>query len=196
MKAVMTEIPWYISEWRRRTGADRYDEVWTGVLHMPSSPNREHQELTFKLAMWLWQNWAEPSGSQVHQQLNVAEPGTWPNNYRIPDIVLLTAARFEIDRNEYLDGGPDAVIEVRSPGDESDEKFDFYAKIKVREVWIIDRDSKQPEIFELRGDEFQVKSPSAEGWMQSIVAGAEMRADDGKLAIQLIQQPKTLKRLP
>ena len=40
----------------------------------------------------------------------------WPNNYRIPDLVLLTPERFDIDCNEYFDGGPDAVVEIRSPG--------------------------------------------------------------------------------
>jgi Uma2 family endonuclease len=59
----------------------------------------------------------------------VAPPGGWPDNHRIPDLVLLTPARFAIDRNEYFEGAPDVVVEIRSPGDESYEKRDFYAAL-------------------------------------------------------------------
>src|SRR6185312_13051072 len=103
-------------------------------------------------------------------------PGTWPNNYRIPDLVLLTPARFDIDCNEYFDGGPDAVVEIHSRGDESYEKFDFYAKVGVREVWVIDRDTRRPEIFELVGSDYHPIEPSASGWTLSQVAQVEMRA--------------------
>jgi hypothetical protein len=45
MKAVMSEVPADLLAWRKRTGADRWDEMWEGVLHMPPMPNLEHQEL-------------------------------------------------------------------------------------------------------------------------------------------------------
>jgi Uma2 family endonuclease len=197
MKAVMANVPEHILEWRRRTGADQWDEMWEGVLHMAPSPNRDHQRFEFRLEAWLWAHWAEPKGCQVYHQINVAEAGTWPDNYRIPDLVLLTPARFNIDRNEYFDGGPDAVVEIHSPDDEAYEKLDFYAKVGVREVWIIDRDSKHPEVFQLIGNEFQSREPDAEGWVQSSVAGVELRATaDGELEIRVVGRDDTLARLP
>lgn len=45
MKAVMAPVPPEILALHRRTGADRYDEMWEGVLHMVAAPNREHQDL-------------------------------------------------------------------------------------------------------------------------------------------------------
>ena len=39
MKAVMANVPEHILEWRRRTGADQWDEMWEGVLHMAPSPS-------------------------------------------------------------------------------------------------------------------------------------------------------------
>ena len=127
----------------------------------------------------------------------MSEPGTWPNNYRIPDLVLLTPARFDIDCNEYFDGGPDAVVEIRSPGDESYEKFDFYAKVGVREIWVIDRDNDQPEVYELVGGEYQLREPDADGWMRSDVANVEMRAAAGdKLEIRIAGRDETLAKLP
>jgi Uma2 family endonuclease len=193
----MAQVPAHILEWRRRTGADQWDEMWEGVLHMAPSPNRDHQDFEFDLEDWLRRHWAKPNGCRVYHQINIAEPGAWPNNYRIPDLVLLTPARFDIDCNEYFDGGPDAVVEIYSPGDESYEKLDFYAKVGVREVWIIDRDSKRPEVFELIDDAYQLRECDAEGWVVSQVAGVEFRASkDEKLEIRLVGHSETLSRLP
>ena len=197
MKAVMANVPEHILEWRRRTGADQWDEMWEGVLHMAPSPNRDHQDVEGSLESWLRQHWAKPNGCRVYHQINVSEPGTWPNNYRIPDLVLLTPARFDIDCNEYFDGGPDAVVEIHSPGDEAYDKLDFYAKVGALEVWIIDRDTKRLEIFELFADEYRPRQPGGDGWLQSAVAGVEVRVTaDEKLEIRLIGRNETQARLP
>lgn len=197
MRAVMSTVPQHILEWRRRTGADQWDEMWEGVLHMAPSPNRDHQDVEGWLESWLRLHWAGPNGCRVYHQINVAEPGTWPNNYRIPDLVLLTPARFDIDCNEYFDGGPDAVVEIHSPGDEAYEKFDFYAKLGVLEVWIIDRDSKRPEVYELAGNAYRLRMAGNEGWILSNVAGTEMRhSADDKLEIRLSGRNETLATLP
>ena len=83
MKVVIPEAPSHLLEWRARTGADRWDEMWEGVLHMPPMPNREHQDLEWALETWLRTNWAEPRGNNVYHQINVASVGGWPNDYRI-----------------------------------------------------------------------------------------------------------------
>lgn len=197
MKAVMASVPQHILDSRRRSGADQWDEMWEGVLHMAPSPNRDYQNLEFDLESWLRRHWGEPNGCRVYHQINVAEPGTWPENYRIPDLVLLTPSRFHIDRNEYFDGGPDAVVEIRSPDDETYEKLDFYAKVGVREVWVIDRDTKQIEIFELAGIEFRPRAASADSWLRSAVANVELRTSrDDKLEIRCTNDPRTAERLP
>jgi Uma2 family endonuclease len=197
MKAVMADVPVHILEWRRRTGADQWDEMWEGVLHMAPSPNREHQDFEFGLEAWLRRYWAEPNGCRVYHQINVSQPGTWANNYRIPDLVLLTPERFDIDCNTYFDGGPDAVIEIHSPGDEAYEKFDFYANLAVREVWVIHRDSRRPEVYKLADGAYQLCEPDSNGWVGSSLVGSEMRpTDGGKLEIRLVGRDDTLGRLP
>jgi Uma2 family endonuclease len=197
MKAVMSTVPEHILEWRRRTGADRWDEMWERVLHMAPSPNREHQDLEGELESWLRRYWAKPNGCRVYHQINVAESGTWPDNYRVPDLVLLTPARFHIDRNEYFEGGPDAVVEIRSPGDETYEKFDFYAKINVSEIWVIDRDSRRPVVYRLQDGEFVPSEPNQNGWISSAVANIELRltADDS-LEIRVAGNDETKATLP
>lgn len=192
MKAVMTEVPEHVLAWRRRTGADGFDEMWEGVLHMTPCPSRDHQDLVADLLVWLRKHWAEPRAGRVHLQLNVAEPGAWPDNYRIPDLVLLTPERFSIDRNLYLNGGPDVVVEVRSPDDETYEKLAFYAKIGVREAWVVDRDTKRPEIFELRDGELHPVAAADDGWLTSAATGVQLRVSaEGKLSIRVADRPES-----
>ena len=197
MKGVMSEVPQHILEARAQTGVDRWDEMWEGVLHMPPAPNREHQDVGLALGSWLRIHWAIPLGNRVHAQINLASPGGWPNNYRIPDLLLLTPDRFEIDRNEYFEGPPTVVVEVRSPGDETIEKMPFYAKLGVPEMWIIDRHTKVPELYVLREAQYQRQPPDADGWLRSAATGILLRAEpDNKLAVQLADDQHTHQLLP
>ena len=186
MKAVMPEVPQHILQERTRKGIDRWDEMWEGVLHMPPPPSREHQDLTAGIATWLQTHWAMPRDNRVHMQINVASPGGWPNDYRIPDLVLLTPDRFGIDHNEYFEGAPTVVIEIRSPGDETVEKMPFYAKLGAPELWIIDRDTKAPELHLLREGRYEQQPPDSDGWLQSLAAGIRLRAEPGnKFTLQI-----------
>lgn len=197
MKAVMPEVPPDILAWRKRTGADRWDEMWEGVLHMPPMPNREHQDLEWAMETYLRLHWARPRRCRVYHNINLASPGGWPNNYRIPDLVLLSPERFGIDHNEYFEGAPDVVVEIHSPGDESYDKLGFYAELGVPEVWMISRDSKVPELYQLQGDGYERQGVGANGWLLSSATGIELRASrSGKLDIRLAGDETTQVELP
>ena len=45
------------------------------------------------MVTWLQARWGAPQGNRVHIQINVASPGGWPDDYRIPDLVLLVVVR-------------------------------------------------------------------------------------------------------
>jgi len=133
----------------------------------------------------------------VHGPVNLASPGGWPSDYRIPDLVLLTPDRFDIDHNEYFEGAPTAVVEVRSPGDETIEKMPFCARLGVPEVWTIDRDTKRPELHVLQAGRYAQQSPGPDGWLESAATGIRLRAEpSGKLAIQLGDDEGTRQVLP
>jgi hypothetical protein len=74
MKIISLSLPESFLESRRRTGADRWDEKWEGILHMPPMLNRDHQELEGELETWLRMFWARPGGNNVFHQINVASP--------------------------------------------------------------------------------------------------------------------------
>jgi Uma2 family endonuclease len=198
VKAVMPIVLPDVLALRKRTGADRWDEMWDGVLHMPPMPNRDHQDLGGELETWLRLHWARPNKAKVYHEINVAAPGGWPDeNYRIPDLVLLTPERFHIDRNEYFEGAPDVVVEIYSPGDETYEKLPFYRDLGVPEVWIIHRDTKEPEVYVLKRRRYKQQAAGRDGWVRSPATGIEMRAGPpGKLAVRLAGDESTREDLP
>ena len=197
MRAVMAEVPAAFLEDRRRRGADIWDEIWEGELHMPPVPNVEHQNFEGALETWLRNFWARIPGRRVYHGVNLAPPGGWPDDYRIPDLVLLTPNCPAKNRGECLEGPPTAVVEIHSPGDEAYAKLPFYADLGVLEVWIIDRDSRDVEIHVLRAGMQERLVPAPDRWLYCSETGIQLRTETGgKLAIQIVGDPASLRLLP
>lgn len=197
MKGVMPSIPPHVLEERKLTGANQYDEMWAGVLHMPPSPTRMHQDIEGTVEAWLRWYWVPLHGAKVFHQINVASLGGWPKNYRIPDLVLLSPERFAIDRDEYFEGAPDVVVEIHSPGDETYDKFSFYAELGVPEIWVIHRDSCTPEVHRLTRGRYKEQPAGRNGWIKSKQTGIELAHGlDNKLAIRLASDDDSRHNLP
>src|SRR5262249_36811791 len=160
-------------------------------------PNRDHQDLEGSLEMYLRVHWGKPNEGKVYHQINLAPIGGWPNNFRIPDLLLLKPERFAIDRNEYFEGAPDVVIEIRSPGDETYEKLDFYRELGVPEAWVIPRETKEPEVHVLKRGRYKKQAARAGGWVRSPATGLELKAGESrKLAIRVVGDEATRADLP
>jgi Uma2 family endonuclease len=79
--------------------------------------------------------------------------------------------------------------EIRSPDDETYEKLPFFARIGVRELLVIDRDSKRPEIFRLAGPQYVGLAADREGWLTSEALSIRLRAREAELALEEIEDP-------
>lgn len=198
MKAVMCEVSPSVLQERARKGIDRYDEMWDGVLHMPLAANREHLNFEGELETWLRMRWAYRPGYRVYHGPNVASVGGWPDyDYRIPDLVLLTPESSAVDHNEYFEGAPTVVIEIRSPGDETMEKMPFYAKLGVPEVWVFGRDTREPTLWVLSEGSYEEQQPNTAGWLISAATDIQFRPTLGRhLEIQCVEHPDTRGVLP
>jgi Uma2 family endonuclease len=109
----------------------------------------------------------------------------------------LTPARFAINARTHCEGGPEVVVEIRSPDDESEEKLPFYAQIGVLEVWIIDCDTKEIDLYVLAGNGYTRRPPGDNGWYHSPFTGIEMRVGrPGKFAIRIAGNDSTREELP
>jgi Uma2 family endonuclease len=115
---------------RRRSGLDRLDEVWEGVLHMVPAPSGQHAYLAQQLAELLGPPARAAGLVAAIGEFNLGEDA---HDFRVPDGGLHRG----IPRSTWYPTVP-LVVEIVSPGDESWEKLPFYAAHAVDEVLIVD----------------------------------------------------------
>jgi Uma2 family endonuclease len=116
-------------ESRRRSGLDRMDEVWEGVLHMVPAPNYDHGRIESRLHELIGPL-ARKAGLEMIGQSNLGES---EHDFRVPDSALHPHGASGVWHETAA-----LVVEIRSPNDETWQKLPFYAAHGVDEVLIID----------------------------------------------------------
>jgi Uma2 family endonuclease len=192
MRAVLVHVTDAELIRRRSIGVDRWDEMWDGVLHMTPAPSLEHQRILDELIIFLGRQLASTARGILRSGINVFRENA---DYRIPDLTFVGAGREHLFHQDGVrGGGPDAVIEIRSPEDETYDKLPFYAAIGTREVIVVNRDTKQPEIYRLAGSHYVALQQDADGWLRSEAMSVRFRALDGhppRLRIEDVLDPAT-----
>ncbi|MGC4113880.1 MAG: Uma2 family endonuclease [Myxococcales bacterium] len=174
-RAVILHPPARWLEERRQTGADCWDEVWEGVLHIVPPPTSWHQRFGTKLAIAL-APLAESKGLEASYETGLYRPGTGENDYRVPDLVF---AHSEHISPGGVEGVAELVVELLSDDDESRAKLSFYAEVGVREVLLIDPDTRDLELYSLRGDRFFAVQPDDRGRLRSTSLGVSFAKIEG-----------------
>lgn len=137
---------------RAASGADRYDEVWEGIYMMAPMPNDEHQQIVNRLAAVFQEVIDWPELGHVRPGINVSDrKEDWRQNYRVPDVAVFLESGMAENCDAFWFGGPDFAVEVISPGDQTREKIDFYSKVHVRELLLIDRQPWELQLLRLQG---------------------------------------------
>ena len=142
---------------RRKSGGDRYDEVWDGVYVMSPLADNEHQSLAIKLGSII--EWAIGSNPDVlvFQGCNVSNRAKrWKRNYRCPDVAVFLPGNPAENCGTHWYGGPDFAVEIESPFDRSREKFDFYAQVGVGELLFVARRPWSLELLRRVGNEWEL----------------------------------------
>jgi Uma2 family endonuclease len=143
-------------EQRRRSGADRYDEVWDGVYVMGPLADNEHQGLAMGISAALYAALEEAGLGTVYAGVNVSDRvDDWTQNYRCPDVAVFGRNTKAKNCTTHWCGGPDFVVEIASPHDRSREKLTFYACVGTREVLLVNRDPWGLELYRLQGADLQ-----------------------------------------
>jgi Uma2 family endonuclease len=135
---------------RRAAGADKYDEVWDGVYVVMPLPNNEHQDLVSQVNSYLFLTVQMAGLGRVFPGVNVSDRREdWEQNYREPDVAVFLNENEAENCGTHWFGGPDLAVEIVSRHDRSREKFDFYARVGVRELLLIDRHPWRLELYRL-----------------------------------------------
>ncbi|MBL8151715.1 MAG: Uma2 family endonuclease [Blastocatellia bacterium] len=128
---------------------NRY-ELIEGEIFVSRAPGLTHQRIMGNLFATLW-NYLQKN--PIGKVFTV--PGVIFSNFTgvIPDLVYVSNERYsQIAARERLEGAPELVVEILSPGTENqkrdrDVKRYLYSKHGVEQYWIIDPDEKTVEVF-------------------------------------------------
>jgi len=165
MRAVVVHLTAEELAYRRARGLDRWDEMWEGVLHMTPAPSVEHQRIVGRIIGFLEAHLRTAGRGSLVAGINVFRESA---DYRIPDLTFVSPGREHVLHEDGVRGGaPDAVIEISPPEDETYDKLAFFAALGVREVIIIDRDSKRTEVYRLAGSQHVALQQDPDGWLRS-----------------------------
>ena len=126
-------------ERRRRSGADRFDEVWEGRYVVAPDPHSAHGEVAGEL-YGLLKPVARRLGLRAALTFNLGVP----EDFRIPDAGLLSGPPGVWHGTALL------VVEVLSPDDMTFDKLDFYTAHGVRELLVVDWQERSVRCFALQ----------------------------------------------
>jgi hypothetical protein len=164
---------------RHDRGIDRYDEVWEGVYIVPPIATNPHQSLVAALTVIMFNVIVLEARGQVFPGANVSDRRVgWKRRFRGPDVVVVLTGGRAVDCNTHWMGGPDFLIEVQTPGDQTEEKIPFYGEIGVQELLIVHRDTRQLRLYRHNGKELvQVKPSDFQGgkWLVSAIVPLAFR---------------------
>ncbi len=142
---------------RAATGADRYDEVWEGVYMMTPMPNDEHQQIVSRFVAIFEEVLGWPGLAEVRPGINVSDRRhQWQQNYRVPDVAVFLNDGQAENCGAYWLGGPDFVVEIVSPDDQTVGKLPFYAAVGVRELLLINRQPWSLRLYQLQDGQLLV----------------------------------------
>ena len=85
----------------------------------------------------------------------------WERNFRDPDIIVILENSRAVDCGTHWLGGPDFLMEIKSPREVSEAKIPFYSQIQVQELLIVDRDTRELGLYRHDGRELRPVTPSA-----------------------------------
>ena len=131
--------------------------------------NVEHQAVVTGLAIAL--GTALAGKAAVFAGISVSDRRKdWEQNYRCPDVAVVLPGSKAVDCGPYFLGGPDFVVEIASDYDRSREKFEFCARIGVREMLLVDRNPWQLELYRLANSELTLVAKSDTTSQQALMS--------------------------
>ena len=175
MRAVVLDVPEHWLEERARLGQDRWDEMWEGVLHVVPPPRYQHQAIGTELVGFLVRIVGR-RGIQVRYETGVFRR---TDDYRIPDLAFLREDEPGSHSERGIEKAPLAVLEILSPGDETYEKFPFWAGLGVPEVIVVGPGARSVEVHRLVDDRYERVETDEAGRVHATAIDVRFATDPG-----------------
>ena len=135
----------------------RYDIV-DGEMIMSAAPNPYHQRTSKRTFRPIDRFVIEHElGEVLYAPLDIVIRSN-PLRTRQPDLLFISNERAGIIQDDRIHGGPDLVVEILSPSNSRGEiegKMSDYARIGVRECWIMSPEGLTVETLQLDSGEWK-----------------------------------------
>jgi Uma2 family endonuclease len=138
---VRRPAPFTYDDYRMLPEDGKRYELMEGELLVSPAPSTRHQAVSLRLASALLGALDKPGLAQIF--LAPTDLLLAPTSVVQPDIVIVGAARASIITERAVEGIPDVVVEILSPGSlDRDQhiKKRLYEKFAIPEYWIVDPD--------------------------------------------------------
>ncbi len=143
---------WTAGDYFALPDSNRIVELVKGELIMAPPPSIDHQRISSVLYRLLYNFVADNKLGEVLYAPLAVQLGD--DHYREPDIIFVRQENRDRIKELYIDGPPDWVAEVISPGtrkaDEVD-KLKEYAQAGIPEYWLVDPDHRTIRVYALHG---------------------------------------------
>ncbi|MBF0492200.1 MAG: Uma2 family endonuclease [Deltaproteobacteria bacterium] len=153
---------------------DKRYELIDGDLLMTPSPSWKHQTAISRLFEKI--NKFVRSKKMGEVRFAPLDVFLSPEDVVQPDLLFLSKDRLKQVTERNIQGAPDLVVEVLSPGTEQRDRLvkrKLYSRFGVKEYWIVDPERKNIEVITWEGSDFKTfqvfpenalfKSPLMEG---------------------------------
>jgi Uma2 family endonuclease len=144
-------------------------EIIDGEHHMTPSPQTRHQIVLTNISFILINHVRESNlGTVILAPMDVLLSDTTVVQ---PDLLFIRKDRESIIKKNYIEGSPDLLVEILSPGN---EKLDRHTKMKhyalhgVEEYWIIDFEALILEQYLLEGQVYRRSGVFTEHFFPSV----------------------------
>lgn len=140
---------------------DKRVEVFDGVVYDMASPSQVHQTILLKISAFIDSYITKKGGPCVILPAPFdVKLSDKPLTIVQPDIIVV-CDRDKLDGNR-CNGAPDFIIEIVSPGNQSDDyirKLYYYKNYGVREYWIVDSKRRTVTVNYFEGNIVSVQYP-------------------------------------
>ena len=164
MKAVAME-PLTVEDYRLLPDAGPRYQLIEGDLYMAPAPNRYHQEISLNITLLLGKYLEKhPIGKLYTAPFDVYFDEI---NVHQPDLVFVSKKNRSVLTYAGAEGAPDFLVEILSPKTaelDKKPKRRVFARSGVKELWIIDPETKLIHVYYLQKDAERPAATYAEAY--------------------------------
>jgi len=135
-----------------------------GELYMSPAPSRYHQVISRNIQFLLMKHLeGHPLGELYNAPFDVYLS---ENDVFQPDLVFVKRENFGVLTDAGIEGTPDFVVEILSPSNaylDKKAKLRVYARTGVKELWIVDPETRILQVYDLQSDSQQPAATYGEG---------------------------------